>query len=171
MSSSTSSTTSTSPPPTKKHKKNNTDKQNVNNDNNNNNDQTKVNELMKHSSTQRLGPPSLRLPPTPTSSATPFHFVQLADTQFGLAESIVKATLDKKLDTKERTFFLQPKLQTYLTTIQTKQTKEIKESDDAFEFLYQRELDFSERTVNLINNMTPLPKFVVVCGDLGRFYL
>ena len=58
----------------------------------------------------------------------------------------------------------------WLTKIQSNQTTKEKEQDDAYEFLYQRELDFSKRTVQIINHMNPLPKFVVVCGDLVNAY-
>ena len=42
-------------------------------------------------------PPSLREQDNSDWNG-PFHFVQLADTQFGLGESIIRAVLDKTLD-------------------------------------------------------------------------
>ena len=138
------------------------------------------------SSIDRTGPPSLtKTNPTPF---TPFTFVQLADTQFGLGESIVSAIRSKKLDQMT----LEPALQLFVETHLSKNkdhdedTTKINQTSTSstpssspsspdnnnsqYEFLYQQELKQSRKTVNIINAMIPKPSFACVCGDLVNAY-
>lgn len=116
-----------------------------------------------HASTNRAGPTAF-LPSTTTTPSLDhttwtgdFSFVQLADTQFGMGESIVSAVLEGGLKGQ---MTLVPKLQEYCDAHQCKN----------YEFLYQRELDHARRTVTIINTLQPRPAFTCVCGDLINAY-
>ena len=90
-------TTTTLEPPTKKQKKNNADEEIKLTSSPPLSSSPPPSTLSIHASTQQLGPPSLREQDNSDWNG-PFHFVQLADTQFGLGESIIRAVLDKTLD-------------------------------------------------------------------------
>ena len=91
-------TTTTLEPPTKKQKKNNVDEEiKLTSSPPLSSSSPPPSTLSIHASTQQLGPPSLREQDNSDWNG-PFHFVQLADTQFGLGESIIRAVLDKTLD-------------------------------------------------------------------------
>ena len=132
------------------------------------------------SSRRRLGP---QVDLSERSWSGEFSFIQLADTQFGLATSIVGAIVSGKLDMD-----LQPFLKAEVNSV-VQASREAKNSsntkgqtsgdvasdknvnyDEVLSFLYDRELEFSRRAVAVINAMSPAPKFVVVCGDLVNQY-
>jgi 3',5'-cyclic AMP phosphodiesterase CpdA len=119
----------------------------------------------------------------------PFTFVQLADTQFGLATSMAGAIAAGKLD-MSMTAGLRADVQRAIGAAKAKQPagdsgagdrsggsgggdrqqSSSVDYDQVLSFLYDRELDFSRRTVAAINAMVPPPRFVVVCGDLVNQY-
>jgi len=129
-----------------------------------------------HASTNRTGPTAF-LPSSSSSTTTTtsldhttwtgdFSFVQLADTQFGLGESIVSAVLEGALKNQ---MALDPKLQEYCDAVAAARPTE-GEHDHPYEFLYQRELEFSRKAVAAINTLVPRPAFTCVCGDLINAY-
>ena len=128
-----------------------------------------------HASTNRTGPTAFLPSSSSTTTTTSldhttwtgdFSFVQLADTQFGLGESIVSAVLEGALKNK---MTLDPTLQEYCDAVAAARTTE-GEQDHPYEFLYQRELEFSRKAVAAINTLVPRPAFTCVCGDLINAY-
>ena len=128
-------------------------------------------------SRRRLGP---RVVGAERGWSGPFTFVQLADTQFGLATSMASAIADGKLG-----MGMTPETREMVDQAIAAAKEKLRRNGaggggsapgseldyaQALSFLYERELDFSRRAVASINAMSPPPRFVVVCGDLVNQY-
>ena len=123
-------------------------------------------------SRRRLGP---RVVGVERGWSGPFTFVQLADTQFGLATSMASAIADGKLG-----MGMTPETREMVDQAIAAAKEKLRRNGAGgggsapvgarlcARFLYERELDFRRRRLD--QHVSPPPRFVVVCGDLVNQY-
>mmetsp|Transcript_36669 Transcript_36669/g.79877 ORF Transcript_36669/g.79877 Transcript_36669/m.79877 type:complete len:362 (-) Transcript_36669:125-1210(-) len=96
-----------------------------------------------------------------SAGSAPFTFVQLADTQLGLLSSVKHGQGLRRLATAAETISCGFVKQRELIPVAL-DTRPDLTGDEA----YGTELQYAQRSVQVINSMRPRPAFVIVCGDL-----